>query len=173
MLVALLRAGTLGLDLARGRAKAAASRIARQAALGAATLLFVLLAFSFGLAAFSVWLAHEIGTVPALGFIGLGFLVVAGIILAVAVYGDRKPAKPPPIIPAAKAAVATRKSIAAHPTDSAIPCTVDVPATTPRADQTAKTPAMDSGRLLAMWRVRRSCHAAATSRMARAIRDPV
>ncbi len=110
MLVALLRAGTLGLDLARGRAKAAASRIARQAALGAATLLFVLLAFSFGLAAFSVWLAHEIGTVPALGFIGLGFLVVAGIILAVAVYGDRKPPKPPPIIPAVKQEFVTTES---------------------------------------------------------------
>ena len=81
MIVALLRAGSLAVDLVKGRAKAAVSNVARQAALGAATLLFLLVAFSFGLAAFTVWLAGEIGTVAALGFIGLGFLVIAGIIL--------------------------------------------------------------------------------------------
>ncbi len=104
MLVALLRAGLLGLDLAKARAKAQARQIARQAALGAATLLFLLLAFSFGLAAFAVWLAHEIGTVPALGFIGLGFLVIAGIIVAIAASSDKKKksTQPPPIAPAVK-----------------------------------------------------------------------
>jgi len=102
MLVALLRAGLLGLDLAKGRAKAEARRFARQAALGAATLLFLLLAFSFGLAAFAVWLSREIGTVPALGFIGLGFLVIAGIVVAVAASGERKRPKPKPIMQAVK-----------------------------------------------------------------------
>ncbi len=90
MLAALLRAGTLGIDLAKGRAQAGARRFMRQAAVGAATAFFLILAFSFALAAFTVWLAREIGTVPALGFIGLGFLVVGVLIVAIAAAGDKR-----------------------------------------------------------------------------------
>lgn len=104
MLVALLRAGMLAVDLAKARAKATVRDIVRGMAFGAATILFLLLAFSFGLAAFTVWLAHEIGTVAALGFIGLGFLVIAGIVVAVASSGngsgDGKRSRP--IAPAVK-----------------------------------------------------------------------
>ena len=105
MLAALLRAGSLGIDLAKGRAKAGAQRFARQAAVGAATLLFLILAFSFGLAALTVWLSREIGTVPALGFIGLGFLVIAAVVVAVAAATDksrRRRPRPQPIGAAVK-----------------------------------------------------------------------
>ena len=105
MLAALLRAGSLGIDLAKGRAKAGAKRFARQAAVGAATLLFLILAFSFGLAALTVWLSREIGTVPALGFIGLGFLVIAAVVVAIAAATDksrRRRPRPQPIGAAVK-----------------------------------------------------------------------
>lgn len=90
LLAALLRAGSLGVDLAKARARAGMRRAARQAAVGAATLLFLVLAFSFGLAAFTVWLAREIGVVPALGFIGLGFLVISALIVAIATANDKR-----------------------------------------------------------------------------------
>jgi hypothetical protein len=104
MLAALFRAGSLGLDLAKGRARAQARHVMRQAAVGAATLLFLILAFSFGLAAFTVWLSREIGTIPALGFIGLGFLVIAALVVAIAVMTDkqRRRARPEPIADAVK-----------------------------------------------------------------------
>ena len=70
--------------------------------MGAAALLFVVLAFGFGLAAFAVWLAREIGTVPALGFIGLFFLVIAGIVVAVAAAEQKRAKKPQPIMTAVK-----------------------------------------------------------------------
>ena len=95
LLAALLRAGSLGVDLAKGRAKAGVQRALRQAAVGAAMLLFLILAFSFGLAAFTVWLAREIGTVPALGFIGLFFLVgvanMAFVIPNITLFQERTP----------------------------------------------------------------------------------
>ena len=104
LLAALLRAGSLGVDLAKGRAKAGVRRAVRQAAVGAATVLFLLLAFSFGLAAFTVWLAREIGTVPALGFIGLGFLIVAVLVVAIATTTDKRRRRTPeqPIAAAVK-----------------------------------------------------------------------
>jgi hypothetical protein len=104
LLAALLRAGNLGLDLAKGRAKAGVRHAVRQAAVGAATGFFLLLAFSFGLAAFTVWLVREIGVVPALGFIGLGFLVIAALVVALATATDktRRGPKPKPIAEAVK-----------------------------------------------------------------------
>ena len=100
MLAALVRAGLFGLDLAKGRAKTGARNFARQAAIGAATTLFLLIAFSFGLAAFTVWLSREIGAIAALGFIGLGFLVIALLIVAIATMAERRRKKPQPIMAA-------------------------------------------------------------------------
>lgn len=102
MLAALVRAGLFGLDLAKGRAKTSLRHVAQQAAVGAATLLFLLLAFSFGLAAFTVWAAREIGAIAALGFIGLGFLVIALVIVGIAAAAERRRTKPAPIITAVK-----------------------------------------------------------------------
>jgi len=105
MIAALLRAGSLGVDLAKGKAKAEARKVARQLAVGAATLLFLILAFSFGLAAFAVWLSHEIGVVPALGFIGLGFLIIAVLVVAIGAAADKRQNRrppPPPIVTAVK-----------------------------------------------------------------------
>jgi hypothetical protein len=105
LLAALLRAGSLGIDLAKGRAKAGVQRAVRQAAVGAATVLFLLLAFSFGLSAFTVWLAREIGVVAALGFIGLGFLIISALIVAIAAAAEkrrRRGPRPKPIAQAVK-----------------------------------------------------------------------
>ncbi len=102
MLAGLARAALLGLDLAKGRAKTSVRHFAQQAAAGAATVLFLLIAFSFGLAAFTVWLAREIGAIPALGFIGLGFLVIALVIVALAGMAERRRKRPPPIMAAVK-----------------------------------------------------------------------
>ena len=103
LLAALLKAGSLGIDLAKGRAKAGARRAMRQAAVGAATAFFLILAFSFGLAAFTVWLAREIGVVPALGFMGLGFLIVAVLVVAIATAADKRQRRAPPPQPIATA----------------------------------------------------------------------
>ena len=102
MLAALVRAGLLGVDLAKGRAMAQVRHVAQQAAIGAATLLFLLLAFSFGLAAFTVWASREIGAIAALGFIGLGVLVIAGIIVGAAALAERRRTRPAPIVTAVK-----------------------------------------------------------------------
>jgi hypothetical protein len=103
LLAALLRAGSLGVDLARGRAKAGLRRAMRQVVIGAATGVFLLLAFSFGLAAFTVWLSREIGVIPALGFIGLAFLVVAVLIVAITTAADKRRDRAPPPRPIAQA----------------------------------------------------------------------
>ncbi len=96
VLGALLRAGNLGIDLAKGRAKAGLRRLVRQAIVGTALALFLVLAFGFGLAAFTVWAAHQIGVIPALGFIGLGFLVIALLVWVVGAMTDKRPPKRPP-----------------------------------------------------------------------------
>ncbi len=103
LLAALLRAGSLGVDLAKGRAKAGVRRVMREAAIGAAMALFLVLAFSFGLAAFTVWLARQIGVVPALGFIGLGFLIVSVLIVAIATATDKRRRRAPSPQPIAEA----------------------------------------------------------------------
>jgi len=76
----------------------------RQAMVGVATGFFLILAFSFGLAAFTVWLVRQIGVVPALGFIGLGFLIIAALVVAMATATDktRRGPKPKPIAEAVK-----------------------------------------------------------------------
>jgi vacuolar-type H+-ATPase subunit I/STV1 len=100
---ALLKAGSLGIDLATGRAKAGLRRLMRQAVVGSATLGLLLLAFGFALAAFAVWLSRQIGAVPALGFIGLGFLILALLVYGIAALTDkRRPRRRPPPPPIAE-----------------------------------------------------------------------
>ena len=95
MIAGLLRAGSL-VALAKGL-RAEARHVVRRTVVGAVILFLVSLAFAFGLAAFMVWLALEIGTVPALGFVALGFLVLAGVftLLARATDPRRRVATPP------------------------------------------------------------------------------
>jgi len=100
MIGALLQAGSL-LALARGRVRAEVRYLARQTVLGLALLVLLLLAFGFGLAAFTVWLASQIGTVLALAFIGLGFLVAAGIVALIAKGTDSRRRRAPPPRPIA------------------------------------------------------------------------
>jgi ABC-type glycerol-3-phosphate transport system permease component len=87
MIGTLLRAGLQAsglVALARGRVRTELRYLARQTVLGVVLLVLLLLAFGFGLAAFTVWLAFQIGTIPALAFTGLGFLVAAGVVVLVA-----------------------------------------------------------------------------------------
>ncbi len=73
----LFKAAGIGASLARSEVKAAMRRAARQAAFAIVVVSLLVLAFGFGLGAFAVWLSHEIGTVRALAFIALGFVVLA------------------------------------------------------------------------------------------------
>ncbi|MCP4385430.1 MAG: phage holin family protein [Hyphomicrobiales bacterium] len=87
-----LRTAKLGVGLARQEAKDTIARAVRQAALAVVVLSFLLLAFGFALGAFAVWLSREIGTVHALGFIALGFVILAAILYGISrTGGDRKP----------------------------------------------------------------------------------
>lgn len=103
----LFRAAGVGVNLARSEAKAAVQRAVQKAILGAFAILLVLLALGFGLGAFTVWLAREIGTIQALGFIALGFLILAAILyLIVRLSGasaSRERFDPSPIAAALKA----------------------------------------------------------------------
>ena len=82
-LAGILKAAELGARLARHEVKAAVARAVRNAAFGAALAILAVLAFGFALAAFTVWLAGEIGAVPALGYIALGFLVLAVVVYVI------------------------------------------------------------------------------------------
>lgn len=86
---------TLGLAALRGEVNRRVERAVRKAAFGAATGFFVLLAFGLGLAAFTVWLAGEVGTVPALAIVAGGALGIAVIVQIVAALSDRPPARRP------------------------------------------------------------------------------
>jgi hypothetical protein len=79
----LLKAASVGVAIARSRARAAIRNAVKQAVFASIVLVLLVLAFGFGLGCFTVWLSHEIGTVPALGFIALGFLVIAIIVYVI------------------------------------------------------------------------------------------
>lgn len=99
----LLKAASLGVNRARSEAKAAIQRAVQKAILGGIAVFLLLLAFGFGLGAFTVWLAGEVGTVQALSFVALGFVVVALIIYAIARLSGRKPDRRPEPSPIAAA----------------------------------------------------------------------
>jgi hypothetical protein len=75
---------TLGLAALKGEVKATARRAGRKAAFGAATAFLILIAFGFGLAALTVWLAANLGVIEALLIVAAGALVLAVIVQVVA-----------------------------------------------------------------------------------------
>ncbi len=87
-----------GIAALKNEAQATARRVGRNVALGAAFGVLVLLAFGFALAAFTVWLAGEIGTIPALGVVALAFLVLAIAVRLIATLSakPRRRREPPP-----------------------------------------------------------------------------
>lgn len=80
----------LGVAAIKSEVRATARRIGRQVALGAVTALLMLLAFGFALAAFTVWLSGEVGSVIALIIVAAGALVLALIIRGIAMLSDRQ-----------------------------------------------------------------------------------
>src|SRR5690242_16061163 len=96
--------GAIGLAALKAEIRAAGRRIAIAAVSG----LLLVVAICFAVAAFAVWLAGEIGTVPALLVIAVAFLALALIVQAVARLaggGSRPrpqaaPPSPPPPRPA-------------------------------------------------------------------------
>ncbi len=88
----LLKAASFGVAIARSRVKAAIRDAVRQTVFASIVLVLLVLAFGFGLGCFTVWLSHEIGTVPALGYIALGFLVIAIIVYVIWRLSGRQPA---------------------------------------------------------------------------------
>jgi vacuolar-type H+-ATPase subunit I/STV1 len=87
-----LKAANIGVAIARGRAKAVIRNAIKQAVFASIVLGLLVLAFGFGLGCFAVWLSHEIGTVPALGYIALGFLVIAIIVYVIWRVSSQRPA---------------------------------------------------------------------------------
>ena len=91
----------MGLAAVKAEARAAAQKFGRQAAIAAATALLVLTAIGFGLAALTVWLAGEVGTIGALLIVAGGLLVIAVIVQVAVRMSDRRPVRyraytPPP-----------------------------------------------------------------------------
>jgi hypothetical protein len=85
---------TLGIAALKNEVQAKTRRLTRRVAFGAATGLLLVLAFSFGLAAFTVWLAGEVGTVQALAIVAAAMLVIAGIVWLVGRAIERSEAAP-------------------------------------------------------------------------------
>jgi hypothetical protein len=81
---------TFGLAAVKAEARAAAQKFGRQAAIAAATGLLVLTAIGLALAALTVWLAGEVGTIWALLIVAGGLLVVAAILQLVVRLSDRR-----------------------------------------------------------------------------------
>jgi len=98
-LAGILKVAEVGVRMARNEVKAAANRAAKNAAFAAALGVLAILAFGFALAAFTVWLAGEIGAVAALGYIALGFLglaIIVYIIWRVSMGGEQRRRQPAP-----------------------------------------------------------------------------
>ena len=84
----------LGVAAIKNQAKASARRAARRMAFAAATGLLVVLAFGFALAAFTVWLAGELGAIAALSIVAAGALGLALIVYVAGRAGE--PTRPRP-----------------------------------------------------------------------------
>jgi hypothetical protein len=88
----------LGFAVVKAEAQRAARRLGRRVAVAALTGLLLATAVGFAIAAFSVWLAGEVGTIAALSIIAGGLVVLAGVVQGIAwIASSRRPAPPPPI----------------------------------------------------------------------------
>lgn len=114
----------LGLAALKGEAKAAARRVGRRAAFAATTIVLLVLAFSFGLAALTVWLAGLVGVIWALLIIAAAMLVLALIVQFIAYLSDRNPPRRqrfrPQMAAAADLGQAASDEDAEAPTGSAV-----------------------------------------------------
>jgi len=81
----------LGLAAVKAEARRAAQNFGKQAAIAGATVLLVLTAAGLALAALTIWLAGEVGTIWALLIVAGGLLVVAAILQLVARAQGRRP----------------------------------------------------------------------------------
>jgi Ca2+/H+ antiporter len=81
-----------GLAAVKAEARRAAQNFGKQAAIAGATVLLVLTAVGLALAALTVWLAGEVGTIWALLIVAGGLLVIAAILQLVVRMQSRKPA---------------------------------------------------------------------------------
>jgi hypothetical protein len=96
-----------GLAAIKAEAQRAAQNFGKQAAIAGATILLVLTAIGLALAALTVWLAGEVGTIWALLIVAGGLLVIAAILQLIVRMRSRKPAAyrrawtPPPSFTAA------------------------------------------------------------------------
>lgn len=86
---------TLGIAALKGEVDRRVQRVVRQVAFGAATGFFALLAVGFGLAALTVWIAGELGVIPALCIVAGGALAMAIIVQIVAAATNDRPARRP------------------------------------------------------------------------------
>jgi len=82
----------MGLAAVKAEARAAARNVGKQAAIAAATGLLVLTALGFALAALTVRLAGEVGTIWALLIVAGGLLVIAAIVQIAVRMANRRPA---------------------------------------------------------------------------------
>ncbi len=90
----------LGLAAVKAEARATARRIGLQAAVAGVTGLLLLAAIGFALAALTVWLAGEVGTIWALLIVAGGLIVIAAIVQVVArIIGKRRPVRRPFVAP--------------------------------------------------------------------------
>jgi hypothetical protein len=81
-----------GLAAVKAEARRAAQNFGKQAAIAGATGLLVLTALGLALAALTVWLAGEVGTIWALLIVAGGLLVIAAILQLVVRMNGRRPA---------------------------------------------------------------------------------
>jgi hypothetical protein len=84
----------IGFATLKGEASQLAARVAKRTALAAAMAVLWLIAFSFALAALTVWLSQELGAAAALAIIAAA-LAVIGLALQVTLALGRK-RRPPP-----------------------------------------------------------------------------
>jgi hypothetical protein len=82
----------MGLAAVKAEARRAAQNFGKQAAIAGATALLVLTAAGLALAALTIWLAGEVGTIWALLIVAGGLLVIAAILQLVVRAQSRKPA---------------------------------------------------------------------------------
>ena len=97
----------IGIAALKIEARAAARRVTIHAVAGAVAGIFILVAVGFAVAALTVWLAGELGTIWALLIAAALFLVIAGVVLLAARLMTRRRRVLPVVDAAAQRATST------------------------------------------------------------------